>query len=785
MSESNNNNNHKRKKDKKDSKNKSQYWSKKPKHELSLKLNQQGCLYTFGQGRENQATKDLFNLLNQYTVELEEKSTNDNNNNKSTENENKTNNFMNDFEKELAMAREEGKNNKKGKSKLFEKLELCCEGIAFVGFNEEATSKYNVKDILVKLFNDMETEKSTKSKFITRIIPIQKTCIFTNLQEHIKTLIDKELNSLKESKKYKIEFRSRYNTVVEKDKEIMAIAEMVNDIHKVDLENPEYTIIVEIIKQFCAISIVSDFMRYKKYNLANIAGLPVSNQPKKKKLTIASNLKDDKQDEKTAVKETADNTETKENEVQEEEEKEDQSKMFIVNISHYLLSNILKYLDDIDRICVSLTCKRLFDDRGKYLVFKEIDNDTLKYFSLNSYEYQFKQAIKQYREESYYTLYLSIKSIFKPQKNDIIIDDNYVIPRLVDKVISWSFNMKVMGQLNESNVTKLHLNNALNDPIFNTFVNIRELTISYPLKYFPPNLDSLTLGCAVILCLEDLEFQFPTTLTVLKISHLIYPLQLLPRLPPNLREFTCYDLMSYQQLATDASSTRPMPIDFLPPTLTYLCCNIVYVEHMLKYQLNTTMLRILVLFGNIGNTPTLVAGSIPEGVESIELCNVEKIMTGSIPWSCKSLKIGALNVEPDTFANLDNLETLYIGSYPTTTKVIPIKLPKNLKNLTLPNCKTVNDLIVALPSQIETLSLSSESFSSLRCPIPKSLKHLKFKYAAKTSTISQISYQGDSTLESIDFGYCELVPKWSILSYFNLASSTPIELLPKWILDFY
>ncbi|EFA80578.1 hypothetical protein PPL_06517 [Heterostelium album PN500] len=64
----------------------------------------------------------------------------------------------------------------------------------------------------------------------------------------------------------------------------------------------------------------------------------------------------------------------------------------IVNLSHLLLSKIIKYLDDnIDRIVFTLVCKRWFNERQSYLSFNTrhiniINDNNNKYIHLNSYK---------------------------------------------------------------------------------------------------------------------------------------------------------------------------------------------------------------------------------------------------------------------------------------------------------------------------------------------------------------------------------------------------------------
>ncbi|EFA85531.1 hypothetical protein PPL_01489 [Heterostelium album PN500] len=62
-----------------------------------------------------------------------------------------------------------------------------------------------------------------------------------------------------------------------------------------------------------------------------------------------------------------------------------------VNIPHIILRYIINYLDNIDRLCFSLTCKRWFHERNRYFIFNPDDlvHQSLEYtypsFKLNSY----------------------------------------------------------------------------------------------------------------------------------------------------------------------------------------------------------------------------------------------------------------------------------------------------------------------------------------------------------------------------------------------------------------
>ncbi|XP_010620839.1 THUMP domain-containing protein 1, partial [Fukomys damarensis] len=53
-------------------------------------------------------------------------------------------------------------------------------------------------------------------------------------------------------------------------KELAGIVGSLNSENKVDLSNPQYTVVVEIIKAVCCLSVVKDYMLFRKYNLQEV-----------------------------------------------------------------------------------------------------------------------------------------------------------------------------------------------------------------------------------------------------------------------------------------------------------------------------------------------------------------------------------------------------------------------------------------------------------------------------------------------------------------------------------
>lgn len=112
--------------------------------------------------------------------------------------------------------------------------------------------------------------KLQKARFLLRMIPIEVTCsvTITTIMEAAGKLFDKYF--LGEPTTFSIVFNKRYNNSVSREVIIKEFADMVsakNSDHKVDLTNPKHTIIVEVLKAVCMMSVIQDYHKLKKYNI--------------------------------------------------------------------------------------------------------------------------------------------------------------------------------------------------------------------------------------------------------------------------------------------------------------------------------------------------------------------------------------------------------------------------------------------------------------------------------------------------------------------------------------
>ncbi|XP_017029786.1 THUMP domain-containing protein 1 homolog [Drosophila kikkawai] len=124
------------------------------------------------------------------------------------------------------------------------------------------------------IIKDIQTTGKSQSRFVLRLVPIEAVCR-ANMQDIINaagTLFDKHF--LKEPTSYGIIFNHRYNQQIKRDEVIHQLADLVNSKNignKVDLKEAKKSIIVEVLRGFCLLSVIDNYLESKKYNLAELA----------------------------------------------------------------------------------------------------------------------------------------------------------------------------------------------------------------------------------------------------------------------------------------------------------------------------------------------------------------------------------------------------------------------------------------------------------------------------------------------------------------------------------
>ncbi|KAI0784208.1 hypothetical protein C8Q75DRAFT_724712 [Abortiporus biennis] len=130
-----------------------------------------------------------------------------------------------------------------------------------------------VKLVITHIQNVMKTGIS-QTRFTQRLTPVATSCP-TNTPE-IVSLCTRLMTPILEEYgdktfSYKIELRMRNHNTLKRPALVQELAKCIPEKHKVDLENPDVFILVEIFKSVCGVSVVKDYYKMQKFNVMEIA----------------------------------------------------------------------------------------------------------------------------------------------------------------------------------------------------------------------------------------------------------------------------------------------------------------------------------------------------------------------------------------------------------------------------------------------------------------------------------------------------------------------------------
>lgn len=128
------------------------------------------------------------------------------------------------------------------------------------------------------ILNEAYTRKLQKSRYILRFLPVSATC-----RARIETIVEttEQLLLLHPDLGFgcaggsfcvMVKIRnSNQVTQTEVIQKIVAKAREMNDNNAGNMQNPDFFIIVDVIKTTCCLSIVKDYFKFKKYNLQQVS----------------------------------------------------------------------------------------------------------------------------------------------------------------------------------------------------------------------------------------------------------------------------------------------------------------------------------------------------------------------------------------------------------------------------------------------------------------------------------------------------------------------------------
>ncbi|XP_055701145.1 THUMP domain-containing protein 1 homolog [Phlebotomus papatasi] len=233
--------------------------------------------------REKDCVRECYNILNQYSEDPDDNTKAAQASQEDKSEEEKANVSEEDEEEDISKALEKDvateKQKNQRKSYKFSVVDTGVNNCVFI-----STSLEDPVGLGVKIVRDIAETKLQKSRFLLRLIPIEAVCRANvkEISDAVGALCDKYL--LNQPKSFSIIFNKRYNNAISRDDTIKELADIVtskNPGNRVNLSEPEVSVIVEVIKGLCCVSILPDYLKLKKYNLVELVGASKADAAKK------------------------------------------------------------------------------------------------------------------------------------------------------------------------------------------------------------------------------------------------------------------------------------------------------------------------------------------------------------------------------------------------------------------------------------------------------------------------------------------------------------------------
>ncbi|XP_048407994.2 THUMP domain-containing protein 1 isoform X1 [Stegostoma tigrinum] len=265
--------------------------AKKHRGSRELEVGMQGLLITCNMN-EKKCTAEAYSLLNEYADQLygpekfvEEPNSED-------EEEEDDDDAEAALEKEVKQIRTSTQKH----LRRFQALDSGANNVVFI-----RTLNIEPDKLVHYILKDLYTTKKKKTRAILRMLPVSGSCkaFMEEIPKYFETFLEPWFKAPKKAT-FQIVYKARNNSHMSRDDVIRALAGVVinlNPENKVDLNNPEYTIIVEIIKGVCCVSVVQDYILFRKYNLQEVAKNDIEGKLKKNICALPSEG-DSRQDSK-------------------------------------------------------------------------------------------------------------------------------------------------------------------------------------------------------------------------------------------------------------------------------------------------------------------------------------------------------------------------------------------------------------------------------------------------------------------------------------------------------
>ncbi|XP_036413629.1 THUMP domain-containing protein 1 [Colossoma macropomum] len=239
--------------------------AKRPRQDRALSAGMQGVLITCNMNARR-CTAEAYSLLGEYGEKLygpEQLGDPDGSDSDEAEDED-------DVEAALKKEVTQIQSSSKKRERRFQAVDSGANNVVFI-----RTHDVDPEKLVHHILQDLHQTKKKKSRVILRMLPVSGTCraFPEDMEKYLSSYLEPWFKAPNRAS-FQINFKARNSSHNKREEVIKSLAGLVaklNPENKVDLTNPELTIIVEIIKSVCCVSVVRDYMLFRKYNLQEVS----------------------------------------------------------------------------------------------------------------------------------------------------------------------------------------------------------------------------------------------------------------------------------------------------------------------------------------------------------------------------------------------------------------------------------------------------------------------------------------------------------------------------------
>ncbi|XP_075686360.1 THUMP domain-containing protein 1 [Rhinoderma darwinii] len=251
---------------------KAQYVGNAKRHKggKQLEVGMQGILITCNMN-ERKCVGEAYSLLNEYGELLygAEKLCEKEDKLSGSEEEEEEDDDEDDVEAALKKEVDQIRTSTEKNLRRFHSIDSGANNVVFI-----RTLNVEPEKLVHHILMDLYATKKRKTRVILRMLPVTGTCkaFPEDLKKYAETFFQPWFKTPNKGT-FQIVYKARNNyhmNRAEVIKDLAGIVGSLNPENKVDLTNPEFTIVVEIIKNVCCLSAVKDYTLLRKYNLQEV-----------------------------------------------------------------------------------------------------------------------------------------------------------------------------------------------------------------------------------------------------------------------------------------------------------------------------------------------------------------------------------------------------------------------------------------------------------------------------------------------------------------------------------